>query len=112
MNSVMDLLELHPLGNTMIGLPSAGGMSFAQKKRVSVAVELAANPSILFLDEPTTGLDSRAAQVTPPPLFCTSLVTNDARPSDPHARHPPCCGIWPLHCLHDPPAIVSYLLLF
>lgn len=30
---------------------------------MSIGVELAANPAILFLDEPTTGLDSRAAQV-------------------------------------------------
>ncbi len=37
-------------------------MSFEQRKRVSIGVELAANPSILFLDEPTTGLDSLAAQ--------------------------------------------------
>lgn len=37
-------------------------MSFEQRKRVSIGVELASNPSILFLDEPTTGLDSRAAQ--------------------------------------------------
>lgn len=38
-----------------------GGMSFEQRKRVSIAVELAANPSVLFLDEPTTGLDSKAS---------------------------------------------------
>ncbi len=38
-------------------------MSFEQRKRVSIALELAANPSIMFLDEPTTGLDSRSAEV-------------------------------------------------
>ena len=38
-------------------------MSFEQRKRVSIAVELAANPSIMFLDEPTTGLDSKSAEV-------------------------------------------------
>ena len=61
--SVLSMLELLPLENTMIGNVEIGGMSFEQKKRVSIAVELAANPAILFLDEPTTGLDSRAAQV-------------------------------------------------
>lgn len=38
-----------------VGLASHGGMSFEQKKRVSIGIELAANPSIIFLDEPTTG---------------------------------------------------------
>lgn len=37
-------------------------MSFEQRKRVSIAFELAANPSIMFLDEPTTGLDSGSAE--------------------------------------------------
>lgn len=37
-------------------------MTFEQRKRISIGIELAANPSIIFLDEPTTGLDSRAAQ--------------------------------------------------
>ena len=55
-NSVLVMLELIPLENTLIGTETTGGMSFEQKKRVSIGVELAANPSILFLDEPTTGM--------------------------------------------------------
>ncbi len=61
--TVLTLLELMPLEHTMVGSAISGGMSFEQKKRVSIAVELAANPAILFLDEPTTGLDSRSAQI-------------------------------------------------
>lgn len=61
--TVVDLLELRSIANLMVGTPTTGGMSFEQKKRVSIGVELASNPAILFLDEPTTGLDSRAAQV-------------------------------------------------
>jgi ABC-type multidrug transport system ATPase subunit len=62
-DTVLVMLELTPLVNTMVGSEATGGMSFEQKKRLSIGVELAANPAILFLDEPTTGLDSRAAQV-------------------------------------------------
>lgn len=48
------MLELLPLEGTLVGTDDAGGMSFEQKKRVSIGVELVANPAILFLDEPTT----------------------------------------------------------
>jgi ABC-type multidrug transport system ATPase subunit/ABC-type multidrug transport system permease subunit len=61
-NSVLEMMDLEPIQDELIGSALTGGMSFEQRKRVSIAVELAANPSILFLDEPTTGLDSRAAQ--------------------------------------------------
>lgn len=54
-SSILEMLELEPLENTLVGAVDEGGMSFEQRKRVSIGVELASNPSILFLDEPTSG---------------------------------------------------------
>ncbi|KAK1305746.1 Pleiotropic drug resistance protein 2 [Acorus calamus] len=60
---VMDLVELKPLKKAMVGLPGVSGLSAEQRKRLTIAVELVASPSIIFMDEPTTGLDARAAAI-------------------------------------------------
>jgi ABC-type multidrug transport system ATPase subunit len=60
-NQLMKTLELWSFRDSLVGLSEDGGLSFEQKKRLSIAVELAASPSIVFLDEPTSGLDARSA---------------------------------------------------
>ena len=46
------------VGNNLMRLLSGGEM-----KRLCIAIELITNPIILFLDEPTTGLDSNSAEI-------------------------------------------------
>ncbi|XP_020535290.1 pleiotropic drug resistance protein 1 isoform X2 [Jatropha curcas] len=63
MEEVMELVELNPLRTALVGLPGVSGLSTEQRKRLTIAVELVANPSVIFMDEPTSGLDARAAAI-------------------------------------------------
>ncbi|KAL3629592.1 ABC transporter G member 32 [Castilleja foliolosa] len=62
-DEVMELVELIPLKGALVGLPGVDGLSTEQSKRLTIAVELVANPSIVFMDEPTSGLDARSAAI-------------------------------------------------
>lgn len=52
-DELIAILNLENVQNSTVGILSMG-----ERKRLSVGVELIENPSILFLDEPTTSIDS------------------------------------------------------
>eukprot|EP00741_Cyanophora_paradoxa_P022425 tig00021489_g21651.t1 len=54
-------LDLEAAGGLVIGTLEAGGIPVEMRKRTCIAMELVPRPHVLFLDEPTTGLDSTAA---------------------------------------------------
>lgn len=49
-------MELEGLRNGLVGVPGNSGLSVEQRKRLTIGVELVANPSIVFMDEPTSGV--------------------------------------------------------
>ncbi|XAR52748.1 hypothetical protein NMG60_11020974 [Bertholletia excelsa] len=62
-SEVLEIIELNEIKDSLVGMPGVSGLSTEQRKRLTIAVELVSNPSIIFMDEPTTGLDARAAAI-------------------------------------------------
>ena len=54
-SSVIDELALEHCADQYMGTPFIRGVSGGEKKRTCIGMELVLSPSILFLDEPTTG---------------------------------------------------------
>ena len=62
-DEVMGLVELDSLRDTLVGLLGVSGLSTNQWKGLTIIVELVANPSLIFIDVSTSGLDVRAAAI-------------------------------------------------
>lgn len=58
---VIEKLGLLEVADTKIGTEFTRGVSGGERKRTHIAMELVISPSVLFLDEPTTGLDAFTA---------------------------------------------------
>lgn len=54
-NRIKEVLDMVDLANT--GKKKAGNFSLGMKQRLSIAIAMLNNPSLLILDEPTNGLD-------------------------------------------------------
>ena len=62
LEETLEILGLTAVRHLRIGpTRTSSGLSSGEKKRVSIGMELIANPSIVVMDEPTTGLDSSAS---------------------------------------------------
>ncbi|KAJ3330847.1 hypothetical protein HDU76_004693 [Blyttiomyces sp. JEL0837] len=72
-NSVIMQLGLDGCRKTRIGDSIVRGISGGERKRVSIGIELVTDPKVLFLDEPTTGLDAATS------LALLKLIKNMAR---------------------------------
>ncbi|XP_046581396.1 broad substrate specificity ATP-binding cassette transporter ABCG2-like [Haliotis rubra] len=60
-NAVIDELGLTQCADTRVGNEFIRGVSGGERKRTNIGMELIISPPVLFLDEPTTGLDASTA---------------------------------------------------
>ncbi|XP_008323546.2 broad substrate specificity ATP-binding cassette transporter ABCG2 [Cynoglossus semilaevis] len=60
-NKLIEQLGLTRVADSKVGTQLIRGISGGERKRTNIGMELIMDPSVLFLDEPTTGLDSSTA---------------------------------------------------
>lgn len=62
-NRLLSDLDLHDIRDLKVGSPLDKVISGGQRKRINIALELVREPSVLFVDEPTSGLSSIDSEV-------------------------------------------------
>ncbi len=61
-NKTLESLGLYEARNLRVGSPLDKSISGGQRKRLNIGLELLREPSVLFVDEPTSGLSSRDSE--------------------------------------------------
>jgi ABC-type lipoprotein export system ATPase subunit len=100
---VIEILHLDRCKDTIIGNAGQhGGVSGGERKRCSIAMELITNPSVIFLDEPTSGCASHPARCT---LFMSSQEEGPFLPRwlPPRALEPENRSCIPMRATAPPP---------
>ena len=75
-NAVIMELGLVKAKDTLIGNDRVRGVSGGERKRCNIGIQLITDPAILFLDEPTTGLDSFQALAV---MECIKGIASNGR---------------------------------
>ncbi|NXJ81742.1 ABCG2 protein, partial [Trogon melanurus] len=75
-NQIIKELGLSKVADSKVGTQFTRGVSGGERKRTNIGMELITDPAILFLDEPTTGLDASTANAV---LLLLKRMGNNGR---------------------------------
>jgi len=75
-NKVIEDLGLGSCADTRMGTEFLRGVSGGERRRTCIGMELVLQPKILFLDEPTTGLDASTARNV---IECLQVLSETGR---------------------------------
>eukprot|EP00003_Mantamonas_plastica_P019523 TRINITY_DN3183_c0_g5_i1.p1 TRINITY_DN3183_c0_g5~~TRINITY_DN3183_c0_g5_i1.p1 ORF type:complete len:243 (-),score=69.26 TRINITY_DN3183_c0_g5_i1:25-651(-) len=76
-DKIITQLQMERCADALVGNAQVRGISGGEKRRVTIGAELITDPELIFLDEPSSGLDANIAQTVMDCLF--DAVRKDGR---------------------------------